>query len=155
MVKICKLEEADIYDSVLLGEQMHKESDFKALNFSKVKITATLLANLNNEQHCYLVAKDDSGKLVGMFSGLTSEYFFGHDMYVCDLALFVQPDRRGAVVGAKLIQAFEDWGRKLAETMPIKEFCLGTTTGVNAERTAKFYEHLGYKQVGTLHKKRL
>jgi GNAT superfamily N-acetyltransferase len=101
-----------------------------------------------DEYFLYVAEKD--GTIIGMYAGLLTEYYFSQDRMAVDLALFVDPKRRGGIAAIKLVQAFEDW----AFEHGAKEICPATSTQVAPERTAQLYHLLGYEVVGNLFKKR-
>ena len=101
-----------------------------------------------DEYFLHLAEKD--GTIIAMYAGLLTEYYFSNDRMAVDLALFVDPTKRGGLAAVKLIQAFEDW----AFERGAKEICPATSTQVAPERTAQLYHLLGYEVVGNLFKKR-
>jgi len=141
--------EKDIPEMVRLGSLMHEESAYNKFDFDLDKVARNFAFWINNPDYFAVVAKDDSGELVGGYCGYVTEYFFGKDLIACDLGLFIDPKRRGGMTAIKLIKAFEDW----AASKGVKEVCPGTTTMVAPERTSRMYELLGYKVVGSIFKK--
>jgi GNAT superfamily N-acetyltransferase len=101
-----------------------------------------------DEYFLHLAEKD--GAIIAMYAGLLTEYYFSNDRMAVDLALFVDPTKRGSLAAVRLIQAFEDW----AFERGAKEICPATSTQVAPERTAQLYHLLGYEVVGNLFKKR-
>lgn len=82
--------------------------------------------------------------------GYYAPYFFNNkESIASDLALFVEPTKRGGFVASKLIDAFIQW----AKFKQCFEIVLGTTTGVNTNRVESFYEKKGFIKVGGLFKR--
>ena len=61
-----------------------------------------------------------------------------------DLCLFVTKPKRGGTAAYRLIKAFEAWA--IAHGAVVLRF--GISTGVEADKTLKLYEKLGYKLEG-------
>ena len=86
----------------------------------------------------------ENNQIVGFISGIVHEYFFSNRKRVSDLGFFVLPEYRGSRVALKLVKLIESWAiEKKAE-----ELHLGQTTGLDIDKTKKFYERLGFKTVG-------
>lgn len=64
---------------------------------------------------------------------------------------YVEPSARGSTAAMYLVQAYEKWARLNGAT----QLFTGTVNRRYAERTAKFFEHLGYARVGSLHVKEI
>jgi GNAT superfamily N-acetyltransferase len=143
--------EADVPIINELGERMFNESAYLGVctyNPEKVAHLLSLMVATPDEYFLYVAEKD--GAIIGMYLGLLTEYYFSNDRMAVDLALFVDPTRRGGLAAVKLVQAFEDW----AFARGAKEICPATSTQVAPERTAQLYHLLGYEVVGNLFKKR-
>jgi GNAT superfamily N-acetyltransferase len=82
-----------------------------------------------------------TGRSSGMILGWLATKPWSLQKYVADLALFVYPERRCSSVAMSLIKAWENW----ACASGAVESRLGISTGTHADRTRRFYEHLGYE----------
>lgn len=133
-----------------LAEKMHKESNFRDLDFSKAKLDLLTKQFLADEDHFMaIVAEDENKCILGMLVGFITEYYFGNDAYASDLALYVDKSRRGAMASVRMFKEFEKWAiRKNA-----KEVRPGTSTGIEIKRTRKLYTHLGYEITGNTFRK--
>lgn len=87
---------------------------------------------------------EDDGEPVGMITATMSRYVFAKEVYVIHDVFFVRKDKRGTGTAFRLVQAFEDWARKIGA----KRGILGIHTGLNIEITSRFYEKLGYRHIG-------
>lgn len=132
----------DIPAIVGLLRVMHAESRFRSIEFVDAKAAATV-AGLLTERMCVLVAERE-GAMIGFFLGAVSEYFFSHEPFAADLALFVDPSQRGGMAGASLLRAFKAW----AQARGIRHVEIGVTTGVTVEKTAALFERLGFRRQG-------
>jgi len=129
-----------------LGRRMHQESPrFSRLSFNDEKVRNLLMMATVSPNYCLLVA-DNDGELMGGFAGFIAAHWFSDDLVASDLALFVQPGRRGGMAGARLVKAFIAW----AHDHGAKQTNLGISTGVSVEETAQLYSAIGLKQFGYL-----
>jgi len=119
--------------------RMVAESEFSYANPEKQKILQ-LFKNPNAVAFLAL----ENNQIVGFISGIVHEYFFSNRKRVSDLGFFVLPEYRGSRVALKLVKLIESWAiEKKAD-----ELHLGQTTGLDIDKTKKFYERLGFKTVG-------
>jgi len=119
--------------------RMVAESEFSYANPEKQKILQ-LFKNPNAVAFLAL----ENNQIVGFISGIVHEYFFSNRKRVSDLGFFVLPEYRGSRVALKLVKLLESWAiEKKAD-----ELHLGQTTGLDIDKTKKFYERLGFKTVG-------
>lgn len=118
---------------------MVSESEFSYAKPEKQKILQ-LFKNPNAVAFLAL----ENNQIVGFISGIVHEYFFSNRKRVSDLGFFVLPEYRGSRVALKLVKLLESWAiEKKAE-----ELHLGQTTGLDIDKTKRFYERLGFKTVG-------
>jgi GNAT superfamily N-acetyltransferase len=129
-----------------LGRRMHQESPrFNRLSFNDEKVRNLLMMATVSPNYCMLVA-DNDGEMVGGFAGFIAAHWFSDDLVASDLALFVQPGRRGGLAGARLVKEFIAWAKERGP----KQINLGISTGVSVEETAQLYSAIGLKQFGYL-----
>lgn len=132
----------DLDTLVQMGIAMHAESprySQRSFNVDKVrKIGAKLI-----ESGGVCVAVNGS-EILGMLAGFIAVDWFGDDRTASDYLFYVRPEHRGGRAALLLLQAFEDWGEANGATA----FVPGTSTLINPEATAKFFEHLGYSRSG-------
>ena len=119
--------------------KMVAESEFSYVVPKKQKILQ-LFKNPNAVAFLAL----ENNQIVGFISGLVHEYFFSNRKRVSDLGFFVLPEYRGSRVALKLVKLLEAW----AIEKNANELHLGQTTGLEIDKTKKFYERLGFKTVG-------
>ena len=146
-IKVRMADELDVPALVALGRAMHAESPrFSGVEFSESKVIDTTRELLRNPWSLVLVAERD-GAVIGMIAGMVTEYFFGFERYAFDLVFFVSQEHRGSSAAVRLLS---EWDRVLAEDGHVREAVLGISTGVNAERTQRLYERLGYRESGSI-----
>jgi GNAT superfamily N-acetyltransferase len=141
----------DIPVLIQLGADMHDESAYAFLPYDRAKVQALIVQYVeDSDSRCGLVA-ESGGCVIGMIGGVAMSYYFCDETLVADEVLFVTPDRRGGTAAARLIAGLQEW----AADRGARELCLSVSTRVQSERTAKFYERLGFSHVGGIFKKRL
>ncbi|MCP4628064.1 MAG: GNAT family N-acetyltransferase [bacterium] len=145
------IREEDLEQILEIGARMHREGAYSFLPFDRDKVRLFILSYVeDHETQCGLVA-EDSQRLIGMFMGYITPYFFCDESVACDMVLFVDEEFRGSPAAQGMIRAFRKW----AVDHGASEICLGISTNVDTERTGKFYERMGMSFVGGLYKQRL
>lgn len=139
-----------------LGVDNHLESRFKDIVPVDKDSIRKLIYNIVNscgEEYFGVVAVDDSKDLiVGYMAGFLTTYSFNENVYyAADEMVYVHPKYRGKLVGSKIIKAFTKW----AESKGCLEVAIGTISEIATERTKKLYSKIGFKEVGSLFRKRI
>jgi GNAT superfamily N-acetyltransferase len=135
---------SDFAALVAMGEDMHHESPrFAGLSYSQERCHA-LLAGLSASPHGLALVAEQGGEIVGMLLGLVSKHFFSDDLTASELVVYVRPQARGGSAAVKLVRQFEAWATDLG----VADITLGVSTEVHADRTAQFYQRLGYAPSG-------
>lgn len=142
---------ADVDAIVALGERMHEESAYAFLPYEREKVRGVIQRFIDQPETEFGRVAESGGRVVAMFGGYLTRYFFCHETLACDMVLFVDPEFRGGTAAARLIRAFRDWARERGA----REVALGTSTNVHPEATGRFYEKMGLDWVGGLYKQRL
>lgn len=135
----------DIPRMVQLGAAMHAESRFASLSWDADKVAELIAGLIDHRQGLALVAVRE-GQVIGGFLGACEAHFFSSDKFACDLALFVEPGKRGGVAAARLLKAFVTWAQKQGASM----IQSGITTGVDLDKSTKLYQACGFAHVGNL-----
>ena len=86
---------------------------------------------------------DSGDEITGIMVGVVAPYLCGPEVYACDLILYVKPENRGTPAALSLVKEFETWAKEMGAV----EVMLGTSTGIDSEKTACLYERLGYSLV--------
>lgn len=136
-------EEKDLDRLVEMGKVMHAESKYSIYSFDEEKLRNYLFTCIWHDDGIALVAERED-KIVGGFVGWMSEQYFGYDKVAVDLALFVDPDKRGAMAGAMLIKRFIEVSKEKGAA----QIVISNSTGVDKERVGKLYEKMGMEHVG-------
>lgn len=134
----------DLPRLLALGRAMHAESRYSVLSYSADKVLNMLM--LVMQRGLVLVAERD-GQVIGGFAGIVEPHWFSTDLIATDLALFVEPNKRGGFAAAALVGGFLDW----AEQRGAKMTDILINTGVRIEATAKLFDRLGGTQAGLIY----
>lgn len=95
----------------------------------------------------------DGDRVVGLFLGYLSEYFFSYEKIASDLVVFIYPEYRVSAYRTlkKMVSEFEAW----AASRGAIETCIATSSGTDGAGYKKFLTRQGYSEVGFVTKKRI
>jgi GNAT superfamily N-acetyltransferase len=93
-------------------------------------------------QGVVLVAEED-GIVCGALLGMMHDMWCGNDALACELALWVDPARRGAGLATGLVQAFEAWGKEQGAA----SVCLSDLRAGDGYPAESFLKALGYRDI--------
>lgn len=147
IVRQVRLEEVSYL--VSMGKRMHAESLFKDMEYDENKVYRMAHAAAEGFGFFNVIVHMETEVPVGMLLAYVTMSFFGRDLVGNDLVLVVEPEHRGRCGHElkQLIGNYHIW----AKHMGAKRVYLGSSTGIDPERTAKLFESCGFKQIGTLH----
>lgn len=132
-----------------LARAMHAESRFAdRYPLAEDKLATMLEGAILSRVWCALVVERD-GEVIGGFVGYVSEQWFSRAKVAQDVALFIEPSRRGGMEAVRLIQSFAAWGRDQGAI----DIEIGVNTGVQMERTGRLLAAAGFNLVGQLYTK--
>jgi len=137
-------EVTDIPRLIELGRLLHAISSYSVLRFVPEQVEATLRRLIAGEGVVFVAERD--GIVVGGFAGAVAQHWFSDELVAFDYSLFVDPQARNGITAAKLVDAFIEW----AKLRGARQVCMGITTGLHVERTARFYRALGLQDAGLL-----
>lgn len=129
----------DVPRLVEMCAAMHSESRYSRFRISLPKIESFLHRIIGEREFIVLV---DGDPMCAMFIGYASAFWWGEDIESCDLLLYVTPEKRGGLHGARLIRAYI----RIAEEMGVSDIKIGVSTGIDEHRTIKLFEKLGFEQ---------
>ena len=127
-------------DFSALSIAMHAESAFGSWPLSLDK----LRAYLDRPNVFCSVAINDAGEMIGLAIAAVGSFFFSERPVVDLAALYVKPYCRGGRAAKRLVESIEQW----AMAVEIPDVQLSQRTGVDMDRTARFFEGMGYKLTG-------
>lgn len=131
---------------ILLGADMHAESDFAAFAFRPLDLLALAEWVEMDPDHTCLVA-DADGEVVGFFLGGVVKFFFGPDRHGYDQAFYVAPDYRGTRVAWRLFKAMAAF----CAARGAVQLRFGAATGINPQVADRFLTGMGFVPAGTLY----
>jgi GNAT superfamily N-acetyltransferase len=141
---------ADVPALVALGRLLHAEaSSYSHTAYDADKVAQTLATVIAGGG---VFVHETAGEIDGGFAGMIMERWFSTDRMALDLSLFVRADRRGGVIACRVTDAFLQWCK--AEGIAARDVVIGVSTGINAERTGKLYERLGFERIGGIYRLR-
>lgn len=138
------MEAADIPVMIELGAEMHEESAFRRLDYDRDICFDLGVRYLSDPENHFSYCAYEGEELVGMFMGYLTPYYFGKDLLASDILWYVKRDRRGSMMGIRLLKAFRSWAKERGA----KEVCIGVSTAVDVDRTHKLLSCMGFEHVG-------
>lgn len=135
---------ADIPALVEFGRAMHAESPtHQRMSFNAEKVRQLFATMIAKPMTALVLVSETAGVIDGGVMALIDAHFFSDDLIAQELALYVVPEKRGSLRGARLVAGLDAWAR----AMGAKLLQAGCTTGNAVNRTIELYEHLGFTRV--------
>lgn len=136
----------DLTRCLQMAVDMHKASIFSALEYDKAKVIKLFLTadEHNGDPYFFWVVRDPVIGAIGMMIGFARSHFCSEDTYSIDLLLWVDTPYRGTQSGEMLVTRYLEWAVELGVTLPM----IGSSTGIDIDRTKAFYERCGFECVG-------
>lgn len=130
-------------------ERLHAESRFARMEFDRSDMEALIETGLIVPEHFFCEVITSEGQFAGALFATVGKSFFGNDKWAQDIVFFVLPEFRGHCVWAlrRIGAHYQAW----AQERGAKVIDLKAATGINPERTARFFERLGFPRVGSQH----
>ncbi len=129
---------ADIPWILHLVRAMWGESQYERLSFSENKIHQ-IVQNAIMSQNGIAVLSEN-----GFLIGGVKPHWASDDLVAYELGIYVTPEHRGSFEAIRLIDAYVARARELGA----RQVSMGISTGVDIERTERFYGRLGFTRVG-------
>lgn len=133
-----------------MARRVHDNSAFRTMDFDDDQVEK-LGCKAIAEKYMFfqIIEHVPTNVPVGMLMACLQQTYFGRDLVANDMLLWIEEEHRGRCFDAiKYITAqYRDW----AQASGAKRVYLGTSTGIDPERTRKVYEACGFHQIGTLH----
>ena len=139
----------DIPACVEGGRRMHALTRFSAYDYDAERMARQLRAVIETGQnahktHCFFVAEDHTGDIVGALIGCVEQHFFSDLLVASVIHYDVLPERRMSGAGLKLLIAFRKW----AQNRGVFELSVGVNSGVELAKMDRFLRRLGFQQTG-------
>lgn len=133
---------SDEDEIIELGRLSHALST-PHLEFSEEISRATYQSYLDTADTTFFVA-EHKGHVIAFLMATLSTYRHAHGLFVTQEIIFVKPEYRGSRAAVLLMKELVRWSKMLGA----KEITGGNDNGFQSDRTARFLEHFGFKQVG-------
>lgn len=139
----------DIPACVEIGRRMHGMTRFSQYDYNAARVSKNLWAVIETGQngkgtHCFFVAEDQTGKIIGALIACIERHFFS-DLSVASVIHYdVLPERRMSGAGLRLLTAFHKW----AENRDVFELSVGVNSGVEIGKMDRFLKRLGFRPTG-------
>ena len=134
----------DIETLVDFGKRLTKESPiFSKQGFSESGAREVFELLIRRYGSIFIVSDEYSNPVGAVIGAINSDWRTGHKI-AFEQGVYVLPEYRGTGAATDLIKTFKQW----AEIYKADRIQIGTITGIQANRTVKFYEKLGFELVG-------
>jgi GNAT superfamily N-acetyltransferase len=135
-------EDAALIDAMLRA--MGRESPiYRAMPIDDRKLADYIAKVIGSGEHAVLLHEGPSG-IDGIYIGMLVQQFFTFEITAMDVLFYVRPERRGSRAAVRLFRAFKAW----AKSSGAKAIQVGTMTGIDPARAAKFYRGMGLDEIG-------
>lgn len=139
----------DIPYCVEAGRQFHAMTRFAAYDYNAERVAQSFRGVIDVGQngrgtHCFLVAENSDGQLVGAIIGCIEQHFFSERKVASVIHYDVLPEKRMGGAALKLLIAFRKW----AENRGVFELSVGVNSGHNLQKMDSFLRKLGFVCTG-------
>jgi len=135
---------ADLETLVDFGKRLTQESpNFSKQGLHEPTVRAFLSHLIEYLQSVFLVY-DTSHNPIGALIGETGLCWRTGHVLAFEHGVYVLPEHRKSGAAAKLVQHYIEW----VKSQGANRIQLGTMSGIHANKTVQFYEHLGLKLTG-------
>jgi hypothetical protein len=142
---------SDFTQVLALGQRLHELSRFSFLPFEPARVRRLFDLHIAQpRKRCGFIAHRGSVS-VGILAGRVETYTFCDELVASDEIFFVDPARCGGWAAVRLFKAFRSW----AVEVGARELHLATATGIEPERTGRFFGHFDLRPIGALYAMRL
>ena|SRR5215471_18615919 len=149
LYRVREVKESDVSEIVELGAKLHAESLFSHMRYDEQRCKNVVRWAHEGNHGLWMRVVESGGHVVGFLLAQAWESFFGPDKVANDLIMVIDKPHRGHAFIAiqEMVEQYHAWARKNGAL----RVYLSTTTGIEPEETAKLYETLGFRQIGTIH----
>lgn len=147
LVTVRHANKRDLPEMIRIIKELHQASSYRDIHLSEIK-SANFLSRCIGEEDRLTLAAISEADLIGILIAEIDWYFFSEQKLAVDVLFYVRPSFRGSRAAVQLVREYKNW----AIEKGAREICLSTTTGVEPDRTAKFFSRNGFNIVGTIHK---
>ncbi len=149
MIRLRDAGPGDLDAVTVLCEAMRAEITEPFPAVERERLAQTLeLAAANPDVFLFVLA-ETGGKAIGMVTAVAGDYAFSSERRAVSDLLFVLPERRGGMVGKRLVERFTDW----ADALGAKTDIIGVSTGIEPKRTGRFLELMGFRAMGMMYRR--
>ena len=150
---IRELELDDYHQCLEIGKGFQENSVFSIAGWDYDKYNNLIIQGSDANSDVFACVAELDRKIVGIFFGCVTEYYFSKKLLAQDLIVLFLPDyRSNAYEGLKvMLEKFEIWAKQKNAI----EICIGSSTNQVSKNYKKFLESNGYNDVGFITKKRI
>lgn len=143
--------EGDVPEVVALSRQFHAESLYRNIPFDAEWFATVMHRYAAEESKALFMVAADADGVYGYITAHVQPLQFSRRLAVLQDLLYVRPDRRGGIAGARLFRNFVDWA---ATHDPVfVEFAV--STGIAEHTSARLAARFGFEKQGMVFRRGL
>lgn len=147
--KVRPIEDNDAGPVWGLAQQFLNDTRYGAhMTLTQERFVADFLVFVDSHHAQGWVCETEDGEIEGVVFATAERLQFSEELSSCDNAIFVKQGRRGAALSKRLLKAYVQWAQDLG--IKNEHIQIGVITGVTTERTAQYFERIGFKCVGRM-----
>ncbi len=131
----------DAYEILPLLRAMHEESPRLNIDpFSEERALLTI-HNLITMPIAFAVIAFFGTEIIGFMGAVKSPALTSNVVTAGEIGLYVKPEHRGCLAAVRMVRRFEEWAKN-------EKKIVGTSLHIDDKAVIKFYERLGYREIG-------
>lgn len=143
-----KVTPEDAQKIVEIGYEFMKEGRFRDHQYDPEGVWRVLEATIRFPNR-FFVAYDDEFRGLALMG--ISQHYFSTYKWATDFAFFVLPEHRGGTLAVRLLREAERWAKENGAS----EITILHNTGINTDKSGRFFNGFGYETKGHIFSKEL
>lgn len=140
----------DIPDCIELGFRVQSATGLSRFTYDRATVEKNLrdlivVGQQRRRSHCFLLADDGQGLLVGGLIGCIEAHIFSPRPVANMIAYGVSPGHRMTGAAVRLMKAFVEWAKR----RDAYEINAGINSGIDLDRTDRFMKKMGFTKTGS------
>ncbi len=141
----------EVFELVEICREVLQESvTYRHMDFNKEKSANYMMDGILKRPNTFMrVIVDSDDKPVGGMMCVSEVAMFSNDKVAYDVTIMIDKAHRGRCIRQliKIIEEYKQW----ATDEGCKIIKMGVSSGLNIDKAAQFFEHLGFERIGSMH----
>lgn len=143
-IQITEYREAYLEQVLHITREIHAHSIYAEFTLDEEKVVRQLSASGAIAPNRYFRLAVRLGEVLGGFYGCVERVFFCAELTARDMGWWVKGEKRGSAAAVLLLDDFEQWAR----ARNARKCMVGQVGVENIDRTARLFQHCGYRLAG-------